>query len=221
MPAGHATSKAAPTETPPPLGRGEIAAARERLDQRTLVLVGLMGAGKSAIGRRVANRLGLAFFDADTEIERAAGMSIPEIFSRHGEAHFRDGEARVIARLMRDGQKVLATGGGAFMSETVRADAAAHGITVWLKADLPLLVRRVKRRDNRPLLIGKDPYDVLGKLIEERHPFYAQADITVQSRDVAHETMVAEVIRALAAWPDDHTAVFQRGDSVGRHEEPR
>lgn len=171
---------------------------RQRLGERPLVLIGLMGAGKSAIGKRLAATLDLAFADADHEIEKAAGKSINEIFEEHGEAYFRDGERRVIARLLDGGGKVIATGGGAFMHEETRRRIAEAGISVWLKADLDLLMHRVGRRDTRPLLRTSDPRAVMEALITERYPVYALADITVMSRDVAHETIVGEIIEALA-----------------------
>jgi shikimate kinase len=170
---------------------------RERLGHRSLVLIGLMGAGKSAIGRRLAVTLELPFADADQEIEIAAGKSINEIFAEYGEAYFRDGERRVIARLLDDGCKVLATGGGAFMNAETRERIVASGISVWLKADLDLLMHRVSRRDTRPLLRAADPRAVMQKLIADRHPIYMQADITVRSRDVAHEVIVEEIIASV------------------------
>ena len=165
---------------------------------RTVVMVGLMGAGKSAIGRRVAQRLGLPFVDADTEIERAAGQTIEEIFAAHGEAYFRDGERRVIARLLGDPVHVLSTGGGAFMDPETRRLIAERGISVWLRAELEVLLRRTSRRSNRPLLKNREPAEVLAKLIEVRYPVYAQADITVESTDGPPEVMVQQVIDALA-----------------------
>lgn len=167
---------------------------------RTVVMVGLMGAGKSAIGRRVAQRLGLPFVDADAEIERAAGQTIEEIFTAHGEGYFRDGERRVIARLLGDPVHVLSTGGGAFMDPDTRRLIAERGISVWLRADLEVLLRRTARRGNRPLLKGRDPAEVLAKLIELRYPVYAQADVTVESTDGPPEVMVQRVIDALAQY---------------------
>jgi shikimate kinase len=164
---------------------------------RNIVMVGLMGAGKTSVGRRLASQLGISFMDADAEIESAAGKSIPEIFADHGEDYFRSGECKVIARLLNDGPKVLATGGGAFMSEETRQNIAAQGISVWLRAKLPLLIKRVSRRSNRPLLHDADPAEVLGKLIAERYPLYETADITVDSRDQPHDAIVADVIDAL------------------------
>ena len=164
---------------------------------RAIVLVGLMGAGKSTVGRRLAARLGLIFRDADNEIEEAAGMSIPDIFAIYGEAHFRDGERRVIDRLLRDGSIVLATGGGAFMDETTRANVGEAGVSVWLKADLETLMRRVRKRSNRPLLQNPDPEGTMRKLMEARDPVYARADVTVESREGTHEQVVESIVSAL------------------------
>jgi shikimate kinase len=167
------------------------------LGRRSVVLVGMMGAGKSSIGRRLATRLGIPFVDADTEIEKAAGMSIAEIFAAHGESYFRAGETRVIARLLEGGPQVLATGGGAFMNPETRAAIRAKGISVWLRATLEVLNRRIKRRGDRPLLKNSDPVETLRRLIEERNPVYAQADVTVESRDVPHDTIVDEIVAGL------------------------
>lgn len=158
----------------------------------------MMGAGKTSIGRRLATRLSIPFVDADHEIETAAAMRIPEIFEKHGEAYFRAGEARVIARLLDGGPQVLATGGGAFMNEETRERIRQKGVSVWLKADFEVLLRRVKRRGtaDRPML-SSDPAAALNALIEARYPIYAQADITIHSRDVAHETIVEEIVGAL------------------------
>jgi shikimate kinase len=169
------------------------------LGPRSVVLVGMMGAGKSSIGRRLAERLGIGFADADAEIEAAHRMSIPDIFDTYGEAYFRAGEARVIARLLDGGPQVLATGGGAFMNADTRSAIAARGVSVWLNAELDVLMRRIKRRHNRPLLKSDDPGETLRRLIGERYPIYAQAEITVQSRDVPHEKIVDEIIAGLAA----------------------
>jgi shikimate kinase len=174
-----------------------LQAIRTALGQRSIVLVGLMGCGKSAIGRRLAGKLALAFVDADEEIEKAAGKSIEDIFTDHGEPYFRDGERKVLARLLRSGPQVLATGGGAFMNAETRAAIAEHGVSVWLKADLPLLVRRVGKRGKRPLLKAGDPETVLQNLMTTRYPVYAEADITVESRDVPHEVIVGEIIESL------------------------
>jgi len=176
-----------------------LAAIREALGPRSIVLIGLMGAGKTAVGRRLANRLDLPFVDADTEIEVAAGQSIPEIFAEHGEAYFRQGERKVIARLLEAGPQVLSTGGGAYMNADTRANIRARGVSVWLKAELRVLMKRVGRRDNRPLLAGTDPETVMQKLMAERYPVYAEADLTVESREVPHEVIVTAVVDALAA----------------------
>ena len=175
----------------------EITAA---LGVRSIVLVGMMGAGKSTIGRRLSARLRLPFLDADTEIEAAhAGMTIPEIFAAYGEPYFRDGEARVIARLLDNGPAVLATGGGAFMREDTRSRIRDKAVSIWLKADADIIMKRVKRRADRPLLQTADPAATVGRLIEEREPVYQHADITVWSRDVPHEKIVDECIEALHA----------------------
>lgn len=166
---------------------------------RTIVMVGMMGAGKSAIGRRLAQRLGLPFVDADAEIERAAGCSIEEIFAKHGEADFRDGERRVIARLLEGPVCVLATGGGAFMDSGTRDRIRERATSVWLKADLETLVDRVARRGNRPLLKNGDPREILERLIAVRYPVYAEADITVETGDVPPATTVERVVEALMA----------------------
>ncbi|QIG47146.1 shikimate kinase [Nordella sp. HKS 07] len=179
----------------------DMALVRQRLDGHAIVLVGLMGAGKTTVGRRLAEKLGLDFVDADHEIELAAGQSIPEIFAEHGEAYFRDGERKVIARLLENGAQVLATGGGAYMSAETRSTIRSHGISIWLRADFDLLMRRVRRRSNRPLLQNDDPEAVMRKLIAERYPIYAEADITVDSRDVAHTSIVNSIIKTLARWP--------------------
>jgi shikimate kinase len=175
-------------------------AIRKGLGDRSVVLIGLMGAGKTAIGRRLASRLGLTFVDADTEIESAAGKSISDIFTDHGEAHFRDGERRVIARLLGDGPQVLATGGGAYMNEDTRRTITENGVSVWLKADLKVLLERVVRRDHRPLLKTDDPKLVMKRLMDERYPVYSSSDITVKSRDVPHEVIVSEIISGLDKW---------------------
>ena len=171
------------------------------LGRRSIVLVGMMGAGKSSIGRRLAQRLDIPFVDADAKIEEAhAGVTIPEIFATYGEPYFRSGEARVIARLLDSGPQVLATGGGAYMNAETRAVVAQKGISVWLKADFEVLMKRVKRRStaDRPMLQG-DPAQRIRHLMDERYPLYAQADMTVMSREVAHETIVNEIIAELAA----------------------
>lgn len=177
----------------------EIETIKRTLNGRSIVLVGLMGAGKSTIGRRLAQKLNLAFVDADAEIEQAAGKTIQEIFADHGESYFREGERRVIARLLEQGSQVLATGGGAYMNLETRRTIAKHSVTVWLKADFPLLMKRVRRRNDRPLLATGDPEAVMRGLMAERYPVYGEADITVESRDVPHGAVVTDVIRALAA----------------------
>ncbi len=161
------------------------AAMLAALGRRSVVLVGMMGAGKSSIGRRLALRLGIPFVDADTEIEKAAGMTIPDIFAMRGEPEFRAGEARVIARLLDSGPQVLATGGGAFINAETRKAIASKGVSIWLNAEFDVLMRRIRRRHDRPLLKTADPAETVRKLIEERYPIYAQADSTVQSREVA------------------------------------
>ncbi|QCI64441.1 shikimate kinase [Phreatobacter stygius] len=170
---------------------------RAALGARSIVLVGLMGAGKTSIGRRLAQRLGLPFIDADQEIEKAHVMSIPEIFEKHGEAYFRAGEVRVVARILKDGPQVLATGGGAFMNPETRANIRALGISLWLKADLDVLMRRVRRRSDRPLLKQADPEAVLRRLMEERYPVYAEADLAIVSREASHEEIVDEAVNVL------------------------
>jgi shikimate kinase len=171
------------------------------LGSRSIVLVGMMGVGKSSIGRRLAARLGVPFVDADAEIEKAAGMSIADIFARHGEADFRSGEARVIARLLDGGPQVLATGGGAVMNADTRAAIKAKGVSIWLSAEFDVLMRRInKRKNDRPMLQTADPAATLRELLVAREPVYALADLTVQSREVPHDAIVAEIMTALAAF---------------------
>jgi shikimate kinase len=176
----------------------DLEAAKALLRGRPIVLVGLMGAGKTSIGRRLAEKMGISFVDADHEIEAAAGKAIADIFAEHGEAYFRDGERKVIARLMENGEQVLATGGGAYMNPETRARIKDNGISVWLKADLDLLMKRVMKRNDRPLLRTADPQAVMRRLIDERYPVYSEADVTVVCRDVQHGQMVNDVLRALA-----------------------
>jgi len=164
---------------------------------RTVALVGLMGAGKSAIGRRLAQRLGLPFVDADDEIERAAGCTIAEIFTRHGETEFRAGERRVIARLLEGPPQVLSTGGGAYIDSETRALMRDKALTVWLRADLDVLYDRVRRRTNRPLLRNGDPREILGRLMAERYPVYAEADLVVDSTAQPADLTTEEVVEAL------------------------
>ncbi len=169
----------------------------DALGRRSIVLVGIMGCGKSSVGRRLAQRLGLPFVDADAEIEAAANMTISEIFAAHGEAEFRRGEEKVIARLLQNGPQILATGGGAFIIAHPRMAIADAGISVWLKAVLETVFARVSKRSNRPLLRNPDPKGVLTKLMAERDPIYAEAELTVWSRDVPHETVMNDIISAV------------------------
>ncbi len=174
------------------------------LDGRTIAMVGMMGAGKSSIGRRLAARLGLPFVDADTEIEKAANATITEIFEQHGEEYFRDGERRVIQRLLDGAPKILATGGGAFIQPETRAAIQAGAISIWLKADRDLILSRVKRRSNRPLLNTGDLGPVVDRLISERYPIYAESNIHIQSRDVAHDVVIEDIFAALDAYLSEH-----------------
>jgi shikimate kinase len=177
----------------------QIERVRTRLGGRCIVLIGMMGAGKTSIGRRLANLLHLTFLDADMEIEKAANLTIPEIFEHYGEAHFREGEARVITRLIAGGPAVIATGGGAFMSAETRKRCRASAITIWLKAEVPVMLERVRKKGNRPLLSGPDPERRMRELLAERQPVYALADIVIASRDGPHQTVVAEMLAALDA----------------------
>ena len=167
------------------------------LGGRPIVLVGMMGAGKTTVGRRLATRLGRHFVDSDEEVEKAAGMSIEEIFASRGEADFRAGEQRVIARLLKDQDLVLGTGGGAFINAETRALVKASAVSVWIKADFELLFQRVQRRSNRPLLQTANPRETLKGLIDKRYPVYAEADVTVVSKDVPQDQVASEVIDAL------------------------
>ena len=169
------------------------------LGRRSIVLVGMMGAGKSTIGRRLAARLQLPFSDADTEIETAHRMTIPEIFQNYGEPYFRDGEARVIARILEGRPVVLATGGGAFMREETRNRIRDKAVSIWLKADVDIIMKRVKRRADRPLLQTEDPAATVSRLLEAREPVYQTADLTIASRDVPHDKIVEECIETLRA----------------------
>ena len=189
----------------------DIAAA---LGARSVVLVGMMGAGKSTIGRRVSARLGLPFLDADAEIEAAHRLPIPDIFEKYGEPYFRDGEVRVISRLLDNGPAVIATGGGAVLRQETRDRIRAKAVSVWLKVDTDVIMRRVKRRSDRPLLQTADPEATVERLLREREPLYSQADVTVWSRDVPHDKIVDECIDAL------HQRLCagrttQSGDSLG------
>jgi len=167
------------------------------LRRKTIALVGLMGVGKSSIGRRLAHALDLPFRDADAEVEAAAGRSIPDIFAEYGEPAFRDGERKVIARLLDEGPHVLATGGGAFMNDQTRTLIKERAISVWLKADLEVLARRVARKGGRPLVADKDPLEVLRAQAEVRYPVYEQADIIVETGDTPHQVAVEAILEAL------------------------
>lgn len=185
-----------------PLGdepRGDIQTLASALTvDRPIVLVGLMGAGKTTVGRRLATLLKLPFVDADEEIEKAAGLKVSEIFELHGEAEFRAGERRVIARLLKGAPHVLATGGGAFMNAETRALVREHALSIWLRADIDVLMRRVEKRDTRPLLRQGDPRETMERLMAERYPIYAEADLVVDSNNGPHASAVASVVRALA-----------------------
>jgi len=169
------------------------------LSSKTIALVGLSGVGKSSIGRRLAAALQMPFRDADVEVEAAAGRPIAEIFAQYGEEAFRDGERRVIARLLKEPPHVLATGGGAFMNPETRRLIKEKTVSVWLKADIELLARRVARKESRPLLAGKDPLEVLTAQAADRYPAYAEADIVVETGDTPHQTAVEAILKALAA----------------------
>lgn len=186
--------------------RKEISQVLEMLGTDSIVLVGMMGCGKSAIGRRLANCLKLKFVDADDEIEKAAGKSISEIFEEHGETEFRNGERKVIARLLNGGPQVLATGGGAFMDPETRERVREKGISIWLKADLDVLMRRVSRRDHRPLLKTGNPQAIMSRLMKERYPIYGQAEIVAESREVPHDQIVSEIIAQLGKLDRKHTS---------------
>ena len=183
---------------PPPIAlHPEAEAFRTRLGERSVVLVGMPGSGKSSIGRRLGQRLGLDFADADAEIERAANMSIPELFQTKGEAEFRKGEQKVIARLLESGPRVIATGGGAFMNADTRARIKEKGVSIWLKADVETLFKRVKRKSNRPLLQNADPEGTLRNMLAAREPTYAEADLTITSCEVPHENVVEDIVTLL------------------------
>ncbi len=184
--------------------RPQARTVRRALQKRSIILVGMMGSGKSSIGRRLAAALDLPFTDADAEIEQAAGMSIDDMFRVHGEPYFREGEERVIRRLLQGGPQVLSTGGGAIMSEQTRSAIAKSGISIWLDAPIDLLLQRVSRRDNRPLLKTDDPRTVLERLLSERRPYYARADLKFESRDVPHEVAVDEVLALLSSYLAAH-----------------
>jgi shikimate kinase len=198
------------TAVPVPASTPQEAEITSALGMRSIVLVGMMGAGKSTIGRRLAARLRLPFLDADFEIEAAASMTIPEIFAAHGEPYFRDGEARVIARLLDNGPAVIATGGGAFMREETRNLVRAKAVSIWLKADADVIMKRVKRRADRPLLQTEDPAATVSRLLEAREPVYQTADLTIWSRDVPHDRIVDECIDALRARLGGGAAAVQQ-----------
>jgi shikimate kinase len=185
------------------------------LADRSIVLVGLMGAGKTTVGRRLAKRLDLAFVDADAEIEEAAGETIPEIFERRGEAAFRAGERRVIARLLAGPPQVLATGGGAYMDPVTRANIAARGISIWLKADLDILMKRVGKRGDRPLLQNGDPRTTMQRLMDERYPVYAEADVTIESLEGPHDAVVETIVDKLKEF----RAAYAGQDNAEQHNE--
>lgn len=186
-----------PTPDAAPEAAPQVSDDLAPLRDKTIVLVGLMGVGKSSVGRRLANVLGLPFRDADNEVEAAAGRSISEIFAELGEPAFRDGERRVIARLLDEPPHVLATGGGAFVNAETRALINDKAVSVWLKADIELLARRVSRKDNRPLVRGKDPVKVLTELAEARYPAYAEAQVHVETGDTPHMVAVEAILTAL------------------------
>lgn len=188
-----------PDETP------ELAKSiRERLGARSIVLVGLMGAGKSTVGKKLASLVELPFFDADHEIEKVSTMTIPELFEAYGEAEFRDLERRVIARMLEEGPMVLATGGGAYMNEQTRDAIASTGVSVWLKAELDVLMARVVRKQDRPLLKNNNPREVMERLMGQRYPVYAVADLTINSREEKKEIIAFETMQAIAAHLDLH-----------------
>ncbi len=193
---------------PVPAAHHEAARLLAKLKSRHIVLVGLMGAGKTSVGKRLAQRLGLPFVDSDHAIEESARMTIPEIFALRGEAEFRTGERKVIARLLAEEQQVIATGGGAYMDPETRSRIRANGVSLWLNAELPVLLRRVQRRHNRPLLQGSDPEATLRELIARRYPVYAEADISILSQETPHETMVQMAIDALTAYLEREDAPF-------------
>ncbi len=190
-------------------------AIRRALQRRSIILVGMMGSGKSSIGRRLAAALELHFVDADAEIEQAAGMTIAEVFATHGEPYFREGEERVIRRILQGGPQVLSTGGGAVLSAHTRAAIAQSGVSIWLDAPVDLLLQRVLRRDNRPLLKTDDPRAVLERLLAERRPFYAEAHLKYDSRDAPHEAVVDEILTLLSS----HLAVEEQTEAPVQQEQ--
>lgn len=197
-------------------GRGDASLedeVRHRLGGRSIVLTGLMGAGKTTIGRRLAHRLAHLFRDSDHEIEAVSNMSIPDIFALYGEAQFRSVEQRVIARLLKEGPMVLAIGGGAYMDPGTRARIAESAVSIWLKGDLDTLMRRVRKRSNRPLLQNPDPEGTMRRLMELRHPVYALADVTVESREQPHDRVAQDVLVALRDWLAAEDAVPRTGEA--------
>ena len=180
-------------------GKPLARAVRRSLGTRSIILVGMMGSGKSSIGRRLAATMELPFVDADAEIEQAAGMTIEDMFTVHGEPYFREGEERVIRRILLGSPQVVSTGGGAVVSAQTRAAIARSGISIWLDAPLDLLLQRVLRRDNRPLLKTGDPRAVLERLLAERRPYYAEANLKIESRDAPHEAVVDEILALLSS----------------------
>jgi shikimate kinase / 3-dehydroquinate synthase len=212
-----------PEEAPAPRD-SRAQAIVDRLAGRPLVLVGMMGSGKTAIGKRLAQKLGLPFVDSDHEIEAAHRLTVAEIFAHHGEAYFRDGERRVLARLIGEGERVIATGGGSFVQPQTRALIRDRAVSIWLKADFDVLMRRVRKRPTRPLLHGPDPEGVMRRLIEARYPVYAEADLTILSRDAPHEVILEEILAALEAFfarqgdfPPDMSAPILPPASTGVH----
>jgi len=188
------------------LSKNDDASTVSSAEEKSIVLVGLMGAGKSSVGRRLATALNLPFKDADTEIEIASNLSVPEFFEKHGEAAFREGERKVIARLLSGPQHVLATGGGAYMDPETRSLIAQQGRSVWLKADLDTLHKRCMKRNTRPLLQTGNPKQILNDLMEKRYPVYAEADVTVESSDGPHEAVVDLIISALKDYNGENSA---------------
>ena len=192
----------------------DLATLGQRLGVRSIVFVGLMGAGKTVIGRRVAEILGLPFIDSDHEIEDVSRMTVADLFSVYGETEFRALERRVIARLLKTGPRVVSTGGGAFVNPATRRSVARRGISVWLKADLPTLVERVGRKTTRPLLNNNDPEKVLSRLMDERYPLYALADTVVNSRNEPKEVIAGEVITALKTYLEEEALKQKTGQGV-------
>ncbi|EKF17176.1 shikimate kinase [Nitratireductor pacificus] len=191
--------------------RFDLATLGQRLGARSVVFVGLMGAGKTVIGRRVAEMLGMPFVDSDHEIEAVSRMTVADLFSAYGEAEFRALERRVIARLLKTGPRVVSTGGGAFVNPATRRAVGRRGISVWLKADLPTLVERVGRKTTRPLLVDNDPAEVLNRLMEERYPLYAEADTVIHSRNEPKDLIAGEVIAALDAYLEEEALKQKSG----------